>query len=81
MLAAVGKEEEEPVRREDEAVREEEDCPCEKEEDEKEDDNCPREGSLPLDRWRVGKLASTQISQPVWRCREQRDGGRESTVW
>ena len=27
------------------------------------------EGSLPLDRWRVGHFASTQILQPVWRCR------------
>jgi hypothetical protein len=77
--AAVGKEEEEPARKEDEAVREEEACPCE--EDEKEDDNCPREGSLPLDRWRVGNLASTQISQPVWRCRGQRNVGGELTVW
>lgn len=71
VLAAVGKDEEEPVRNEDEAVRE----------DEKEEDNCPREGSLPLDRWRVGDLASTQISQPVWRCRGQRNVGRELTVW
>ena len=62
VLAAVGKEEEEPVRKEDEAVREEEDCPCEKEEDEKEDDNCPREGSLPLDWWHVGNFARMQIS-------------------
>ena len=46
---------------------EKEDCPCEKEEDEKEDSNCPQ--SLPLERWRVGNLASTQISQPVGRCR------------
>lgn len=29
-------------------MREEEDCPCENEEDEKEYDNCLREGSLPL---------------------------------
>ena len=52
-------------------MREEEDCPCE-EEDDKEDDDCPREGSLPLDRWPVGKVALTKISQPAWRCREQR---------
>ena len=44
VLAAVGKEEEEPAQKEeDEAVREEEDCPCEKEDCPCEKEDCPCE--------------------------------------
>ena len=53
-----GKEEEGP----DEVGRKEEESPCGKEEDEKEADNCPREGSLPLNWRHEGKFARMQTS-------------------